>query len=48
VDELFRQFDAFEKECLRLLEVQLPLPAYRADAQASHTFNRSMPARRSR
>ena len=28
VDELFKQFDAFEAECSRLLEARLPLPAY--------------------
>ena len=28
VAELFRQFDAYEAECLRLLEARLPLPAY--------------------
>jgi glycyl-tRNA synthetase alpha chain len=36
---LFRQFDAFEKECLRLLEGKLPLPAYERMLKASHTFN---------
>jgi glycyl-tRNA synthetase alpha chain len=39
VDELFHQFDAFEKECLRLLEAKLSLPAYERMLKASHTFN---------
>ena len=39
VDELFRQFDAHEKECLRLLEVKLALPAYERMLKTSHTFN---------
>jgi glycyl-tRNA synthetase alpha chain len=39
VDELFRQFDAFERECLRLLEAGLPLPAYERMLKSSHTFN---------
>jgi glycyl-tRNA synthetase alpha chain len=39
VEELFRQFDAFERECQRLLEAQLSLPAYERMLKASHTFN---------
>lgn len=39
VDELFRQFDAHEKECLRLLEAKLALPAYERMLKTSHTFN---------
>jgi glycyl-tRNA synthetase alpha chain len=39
VDELFRQFDAHEKECQRLLEAKLSLPAYERMLKASHTFN---------
>ena len=39
VDELFRQFDAHEKECQRLLEAKLPLPAYERMLKTSHTFN---------
>jgi len=39
VDELFRQFDAHEKECLRMLEVKLALPAYERMLKCSHTFN---------
>jgi len=39
VPELFRQFDAFEAECQRLLAAQLPLPAYERMVRTSHTFN---------
>ncbi len=39
VPELFRQFDAFEAECQRLLAAQLPLPAYERMLKTSHTFN---------
>ena len=39
VDELFRQFDAFERECRRLLEANLSLPAYERMLKTSHTFN---------
>ena len=39
VDELFRQFDAHERECLRMLEAKLALPAYERMLKASHTFN---------
>ena len=39
VAELFRQFEAHERECQRLLEVVLPLPAYERMLKASHTFN---------
>ena len=39
VDELFRQFDAHERECQRLLEVKLALPAYERMLKSSHTFN---------
>ena len=38
-DELFRQFDACERECQRVLEVPLALPAYEKMLKASHTFN---------
>jgi tetrameric-type glycyl-tRNA synthetase alpha subunit len=33
IDELFRQFDAFERECQRLLAAGLALPGLRAHAQ---------------
>ncbi len=36
---LFGWFDNCERECLRLLEKNLPLPAYEQVLQASHTFN---------
>jgi glycyl-tRNA synthetase alpha chain len=39
VDELFRQFDAFERECKTLLTAGLSLPAYERMLKASHTFN---------
>jgi glycyl-tRNA synthetase alpha chain len=39
VDELFREFDAFERECQSLLAAGLPLPAYERMLKASHTFN---------
>jgi glycyl-tRNA synthetase alpha chain len=38
-EELFRQFDACERECQRVLEVPLALPAYEKMLKASHTFN---------
>jgi glycyl-tRNA synthetase alpha chain len=37
--ELFRQFDAHERECQRLLEIPLALPAYEKMLKTSHTFN---------
>jgi len=39
VDELFRHFDAHERDCQRLLEASLPLPAYEQMLKTSHTFN---------
>jgi glycyl-tRNA synthetase alpha chain len=39
VEELFRQFDAHEKECQMLLEAKLALPAYERMLKTSHTFN---------
>jgi tetrameric-type glycyl-tRNA synthetase alpha subunit len=41
VAELFRQFDAFEAECQRLLagDEPLALPAYERMLKTSHTFN---------
>ena len=38
-DMLFLQFDAYEKECQKLLERGLPLPAYEMVLKASHIFN---------
>ncbi len=39
VDFLFRAFDHYEAECKKLLEAELPLPAYDQVLKASHTFN---------
>ena len=39
VDALFAAFAQCEKECTRLLEKHLPLPAYEQVLKASHTFN---------
>jgi len=38
-DWLFAQFDYCEREALRLVELNLPLPAYEMVMKASHTFN---------
>lgn len=39
VDNLFSQFDNYEKNCAHLVEKQLPLPAYEMVLKASHAFN---------
>ena len=39
VDFMFNCFDTYEQECLKLLEQDLPLPAYEMVLKASHTFN---------
>jgi len=39
VDELFIQFDHLESESKRLIEENLPLPAYEMMVKASHAFN---------
>jgi glycyl-tRNA synthetase alpha chain len=39
VAQLFAQFDHCEGEALRLVEAQLPLPAYEMVMKASHAFN---------
>jgi glycyl-tRNA synthetase alpha chain len=39
VNYLFAHFDHCEKEALRLVEKNLPLPAYEMVMKASHTFN---------
>lgn len=39
VDELFRQFEAFESSCNKLTDAELPLPAYEMVLKASHAFN---------
>jgi glycyl-tRNA synthetase alpha chain len=36
---LFKLFDLYEKECKRLIEAELPLPAYDCALKCSHTFN---------
>ena len=38
-DELFRQFDAWEQQSQKLMQEELPLPAYDMVLKASHTFN---------
>ncbi len=39
VDTLFKQFDTYEKDSQRLIDLKLPLPAYEMVLKASHTFN---------
>ena len=39
VDALFKHFDFYENEAQRLIEAELPLPAYEMVLKASHTFN---------
>jgi glycyl-tRNA synthetase alpha chain len=39
VDALFKQFDYYEKEAQKLIDLQLPLPAYEMVIKASHSFN---------
>lgn len=39
VDFLLQAFDQYEKDCLRLIEANLPLPAYEQVLKASHGFN---------
>lgn len=39
IDILIKQFDTYESEVLRLLSLQLPLPAYEMVLKASHIFN---------
>lgn len=36
---LFSNFDSFEAECLKLVELNLPLPGYEMVMKASHAFN---------
>ncbi len=36
---LVEQFDAFEHQCKKLVELELPRPAYDMVLKASHTFN---------
>jgi glycyl-tRNA synthetase alpha chain len=46
VPKLLELFDFYEAESLRLIQAQLPLPAYEMTLKASHTFN-LLDARRS-
>ena len=39
VDSLFVNFDTYERESARMIEVGLPLPAYELVLKASHVFN---------
>ncbi len=39
VDFLFQCFDTYESECQKLIDKNLPLPAYEMVLKASHTFN---------
>ena len=39
VPQLFAQFDHCERECQKLIDAQLPLPAYEMVMKASHAFN---------
>ena len=39
VDFLFSAFDQYEKDCVSLIDNNLPLPAYEMVMKASHTFN---------
>ncbi|MFA6301716.1 MAG: glycine--tRNA ligase subunit alpha [Legionella sp.] len=39
ISQLFRQFDYYEQESQRLIDLQLPLPAYEMVIKASHCFN---------
>jgi glycyl-tRNA synthetase alpha chain len=38
-DMLFATFDAYEKECKRLIQKDLALPAYECALKCSHVFN---------
>jgi glycyl-tRNA synthetase alpha chain len=38
-EALFAQFEAYERQCEALVELELPLPAYDMVLKASHTFN---------
>lgn len=39
VEHLFKQFDFYEQEATKLIDIQLPLPAYEMVMKASHCFN---------
>jgi glycyl-tRNA synthetase alpha chain len=36
---LFQCFDTYEQECRKLIDMDLPLPAYEMVLKASHSFN---------
>ena len=36
---MFKCFDTYEQECQKLIDINLPLPAYEMVLKASHTFN---------
>lgn len=38
-EHLFNNFEVYERECSRLVELDLPLPAYELVLKASHAFN---------
>ncbi len=39
IEYMFQSFDVYENECNKLIEQNLPLPAYEMVLKASHTFN---------
>lgn len=39
IDFLFNAFDQYEKDCVKLIDNNLPLPAYEMVMKASHAFN---------
>ncbi|MGZ5028027.1 MAG: glycine--tRNA ligase subunit alpha, partial [Methylobacter sp.] len=39
VEFMFQCFETYEKECTKLIELNLPLPAYEMVLKASHAFN---------
>ncbi|ALG67732.1 glycine--tRNA ligase subunit alpha [Beggiatoa leptomitoformis] len=39
IADLFKNFDLYERESTKLIELGLPLPAYEMALKASHTFN---------
>ena len=39
VEFMFQCFDTYEQECTKLIELNLPLPAYEMVLKASHAFN---------
>lgn len=39
IQNLFQQFDVYEDDCQKLIDANLPLPAYELVLKASHAFN---------